>query len=115
MPACVTEGRAAAQRASLLSRCSALTPDLAAAAAPYGTLLVAAADWGMFELFGINWLTHVQRSGLDNYLLIALDAVSGLVGHAAGWAGVGAGCGGQHDPVCTHQQSQHVLGTQHNS
>lgn len=72
---CAAAGHAAAQRASLLLRCSPLTPELAAAAAPHGTLLVAAADWAMFELFGINWLTHVQRSGLDNYLLAALDQV----------------------------------------
>ena len=33
----------------------------------------------MFELFGVNWLTHVQRSGVDNYLMAALDQV----GHSA--------------------------------
>jgi hypothetical protein len=53
-----------------------LTPELAAAAASHGTLLLVAADWGMFELFGVNWLTHVQRSGVDNYLMAALDQVS---------------------------------------
>jgi hypothetical protein len=69
------EGQAAARRTALLARCSPLTPDLAAAAASHGTLLLVAADWGMFELFGVNWLTHVQRSGVDNYLLAALDQV----------------------------------------
>lgn len=69
------EGQAAARRASLLARCSSLTTDLAAAAASHGTLLLVAADWGMFELFGVNWLTHVQRSGLDNYLMVAVDQV----------------------------------------
>lgn len=71
------EGRAAARRTSLLARCSPLTPELAAAAASHGTLLLVAADWGMFELFGVNWLSHVQRSGVDNYLLAALDQVGG--------------------------------------
>lgn len=69
------EGQAAARRAALLARCSPLTPELAAAAASHGTLLLVAADWGMFELFGVNWLTHVQRSGVDNYLMAALDQV----------------------------------------
>jgi hypothetical protein len=53
-----------------------LSQELAAAAASHGTLLLVAADWGMFELFGVNWLTHVQRSGIDNYLMAALDQVS---------------------------------------
>lgn len=72
---CAAEGQAAARRAALLARCSPLTPELAAAAASHGTLLLVAADWGMFELFGVNWLTHVQRSGVDNYLMAALDQV----------------------------------------
>lgn len=69
------EGQAAAQRASLLARCAPLSQELAAAAASHGTLLLVAADWGMFELFGVNWLAHVQRSGVDNYLMAALDQV----------------------------------------
>jgi hypothetical protein len=73
---CAAEGRAAARRALLLARCSPLSQELAAAAASHGTLLLVAADWGMFELFGVNWLTHVQRSGIDNYLMAALDQVS---------------------------------------
>lgn len=73
--AVVTEGQAVARSAALLSSCSRLTPELAQAAAESDTLLLVAADWAMFELFGVNWLSHVQRAGMDNYLIAALDQV----------------------------------------
>jgi hypothetical protein len=70
------EGRAAAESAALLAGCGRLTPELAAAAANSdGLVLLAAADWSMFELFGVNWLAAVQKAGLDNYLIAALDQV----------------------------------------
>jgi hypothetical protein len=70
------EGRAAAESAALLAGCSRLSPELAAAAANSdGLVLLAAADWSMFELFGVNWLAAVQKAGLDNYLIAALDQV----------------------------------------
>jgi hypothetical protein len=80
--AACAEGRAAAESAALLAGCSRLTPELAAAAASSDRLLLlAAADWSMFELFGVNWLAAVQKAGLDNYLIAALDQV-GVHAHA---------------------------------
>ncbi|KAF8059108.1 XEG113 [Scenedesmus sp. PABB004] len=96
------EGKAAARAAALLAGCSPLTPELAAAAVRGGTtLLVAAADWSMFEVFGVNWLAHVQRAGGANYLLAALDQRTAdfmrnnRLGRCVTWsAGAGPAAGG---------------------
>lgn len=89
------EGRAAAEAAALLAGCSRLTPELAAAAASSdGLVLLAAADWSMFELFGVNWLAAVQKAGLDNYLIAALDQV-----RRGRWGG-GGGCQQQELAAC---------------
>jgi hypothetical protein len=37
------------------------------------TILIAAADWAAWDVFGVNWVAHVQRSGIRNYLVVALD------------------------------------------
>jgi hypothetical protein len=97
---CCADGRAAARSAALLSNCSLLTVELAQAAASKGTLLLTAADWSMFQLFGVNWLSHVQRSGMDNYLVVALDQVQ--LGKPPLPPGGGGAVGGGGEKCLTH-------------
>lgn len=39
------------------------------------TVLLVAADWAAWDVFGVNWLAHVQRAGISNYVVAALDQV----------------------------------------
>jgi hypothetical protein len=41
------------------------------------SVLLVAADWAAWDVFGVNWLAHVQRAGITNYLVAALDQVRG--------------------------------------
>ena len=60
-----------------------LSKPLLEAAAKQGTVMVALADWAMFDVFGVNFLTHVQKAGIDYYLIAALDQVSHNTGKKA--------------------------------
>lgn len=67
--------RQAAIRKIMLEGCGPLSNELLQAVAVHGKVMVAVADWAMFDVFGVNWLTHVQRSGISNYLIAAMDQV----------------------------------------
>ncbi len=54
----------------VLAGCGPLSRELlAAAAGPSRTVVVATADWNMFDVMGVNWLAHVQAAGMSNYLV----------------------------------------------
>lgn len=73
--------------------CGPLDGSMLAAAESQRTIILTAADWSMFDLFGVNWLTHVRKAGITNYLMAALDQVgvgldtSGGRGKAVGGSG----------------------------
>lgn len=77
--------------------CGPLDGSMLAAAEAQRTIILTAADWSMFDLFGVNWLTHVRKAGITNYLMAALDQVGGLDtsggrGRAVGGQGWPAPC-----------------------
>jgi hypothetical protein len=65
----------AARRREALKGCPKLSPGLLDAVAVRKTVLLAAADWAAWDVFGVNWLAHVQRAGVGYYLVAALDKV----------------------------------------
>lgn len=63
------------------------------------TIVLAAADWAAWDVFGVNWLAHIQRAGATNYLVAALDQktadflVDNKLGHCTPWAPRGGAAG----------------------
>ncbi|KAI8466716.1 MAG: hypothetical protein J3K34DRAFT_460754 [Monoraphidium minutum] len=74
-----------------LEGCPALSPELLESLAVQKTVLLVAADWAAWDVFGVNWLAHVQRAGITNYLVAALDQktadflVTNKLGHCTSW------------------------------
>ncbi|GBF95727.1 hypothetical protein Rsub_08709 [Raphidocelis subcapitata] len=77
----------AARRKATAEGCPPLSKELLGTIASRGTVLLVAADWAAWDVFGVNWLAHVQRAGITNYLVAALDEktrdflVSNKLGH----------------------------------
>ncbi|KAJ9511474.1 hypothetical protein QJQ45_029860 [Haematococcus lacustris] len=68
-----TDGVVVSEPQTAAQACPELSKELVASFAKDNTIILTVSDWRIFQNFGVNWMKHLKRLGVENYLVGATD------------------------------------------
>ncbi|KAL6749493.1 nucleotide-diphospho-sugar transferase-domain-containing protein [Haematococcus lacustris] len=68
-----TDGVVVSEPQTTAQACPELSKELVASFAKDNTIILTVSDWRIFQNFGVNWMKHLKRLGVENYLVGATD------------------------------------------